>query len=242
MPIHRASPTPSPPCRPLALQLRQPDSPFGSGTRCPASCPSPHRARAWLDARPRRVAAARHHPTLFPAVRRRCGRARCDGRTVDEAARALLLHRACPCATTRSPTRWPRSTATATPPNSGPSCGRCHMLDADGTGGLALVGDACAATTTADRGRPRPVRRRPPRPHDEYRHAVLKCLFCRDPARRRVAGTRRTRPTPNSPGCSADFAHERTAAGRPVPEDIAPVSDLRGPSDHRPDRPRRSRP
>ncbi|MFD4603021.1 EboA domain-containing protein [Streptomyces sp. NPDC058464] len=56
--------------------------------------------------------------------------------------------------------------------------------------------------------------------HGDYRHAVLKCVFCGIPLHR-VAGLDE-RADPELARMLADFAHERVAAGRDVPVDIWP--------------------
>ena len=195
-----------------------------------APLPLTPEARAWLDTALADVAA---DPTtirsLFPAVRRRCGRAALpDGRTVDEAARALLL--------AALPLRDQAlvDEVTALHRHGDPAEQRAVLralpqIDADGTGRFldlvrqtlrgndntlieAALGPYAAAHL----------------PADEYRQAVLKCVFCEIPLAR-VAGLD-DRADAELARMLSDFARERTAAGRPVPEDIAPLVQRTRPS------------
>jgi len=196
----------------------------------PLSGPAPHsslpltpEARAWVDGALAEIAAAPTTVrTLFPAVRRRCGRAPLpDGRTVDEAVRALLL--------TALPLRdqaladevgalhrygdpaEQRAVLRALPQLDREESGR--FLDLvrqtlrgnDNTLIEAALGPYAAAHL----------------PADEYRQAVLKCVFYEIPLAR-VAGLDE-RADAELARMLGDFARERTAAGRPVPEDITPL-------------------
>ncbi|MGW1720481.1 EboA domain-containing protein [Streptomyces sp. NPDC002156] len=196
----------------------------------PLSGPAPHsplpltpEARAWLDTALAEIAAAPTAiRTLFPAVRRRCGRAPLpDGRTVDEAVRALLL--------TALPLRDQALTDEVgalhrygDPAEQRAVLRALPQLDGDGTGRFldlvrqtlrgndntlieAALGPYAAAHL----------------PADEYRQAVLKCVFCEIPLAR-VAGLD-DRADAELARMLGDFARERTAAGRPVPEDITPL-------------------
>ncbi|MFI1352737.1 EboA domain-containing protein [Streptomyces sp. NPDC020898] len=180
-------------------------------------------ARVWLDTALTRIGADPSSiRTLFPAVRRHCGRAPLpDGRTVDEAARALLLA-ALPL---RDQALVDEVTALhryGDPAEQRAVLRALPQVDADGTGRFldlvrqtlrgndntlieAALGPYAAAHL----------------PADEYRQAVLKCVFCEIPLAR-VAGLD-DRADAELARMLSDFARERTAAGRPVPEDIAPL-------------------
>ncbi len=187
-------------------------------------------ARAWLDTALTRIGADPSSiRTLFPAVRRHCGRDPLpDGRTVDEAARALLL--------AALPLRGQAlvDEVTALHRYGDPAEQRAVLralpqVDADGTGRfLDLVRQTLRGNDNtlieAALG-PYAAAHLPP---DEYRQAVLKCVFCEIPLDR-VAGLD-DRVDAELARMLGDFAQERTAAGRPVPEDIAPLIHARRPS------------
>lgn len=189
----------------------------------PLSLPLTPEARAWLDTALAEVAAGPATiRTLFPAVRRRCGRAPLpDGRTVDEAARALLLA-ALPL---RDQALVDEVTALhryGDPAEQRAVLRALPQVDADGTGRfLDLVRQTLRGNDNtlieAALG-PYAAAHLPP---DEYRQAVLKCVFCQIPLAR-VAGLH-DRADAELARMLGDFARERTAAGRPVPEDIAPL-------------------
>ncbi|WP_330291159.1 EboA domain-containing protein [Streptomyces sp. NBC_00576] len=188
-----------------------------------ASLPLTPEARAWLDSALAEIAVdPRTIRPLFPAARRHCGRAPLpDGRTVDEAARALLLA-ALPL---RDQALVDEVTALhryGDPAEQRAVLRALTQVDADGTGRFldlvrqtlrgndntlieAALGPYAAAHL----------------PADEYRQAVLKCVFCEIPLDR-VAGLD-DRADAELARMLSDFARERTAAGRPVPEDIAPL-------------------
>lgn len=110
-------------------------------------------ARAWLDEAVARIAdrpaAVR---TLFPAARRRCGRARLDAHwTVDEAARAVLLA-ALPLGGRPLADELAASCATATRPNNGPSSGPCTC--SPGPGATAPPGNPSATSPCRSSGKP----------------------------------------------------------------------------------------
>ncbi|MBZ3904916.1 MULTISPECIES: EboA domain-containing protein [Streptomyces] len=189
-------------------------------------------ARAWLDQAVARIAdrpaAVR---TLFPAARRRCGRARLDAWwTVDEAARAVLLA-ALPLG------GQPLADELAGlfrhgDPAEQRAVLRALPLLADARGGdtsgeplgdlaLPLVREALrgndGSVVAAALGPYGAARL----PDAEYRQAVLKCVFQEIPLDR-IAGLA-TRADTELARMLADFAHERVAAGRDVPADIWPV-------------------
>ncbi|MDW4907365.1 EboA domain-containing protein [Streptomyces sp. ADMS] len=180
-------------------------------------------AGAWLDSALAEIASTPTTiRTLFPAVRRHCGRAPLpDGRTVDEAARTMLLA----ALTLRDQVLVDEVTALhryGDPAEQRAVLRALPQLDRDGTGRFldlvrqtlrgndntlieAALGPYAAAHL----------------PADEYRQAVLKCVFCEIPLAR-VAGLD-DRADRELARMLSDFAHERIAAGRPVPEDIAPL-------------------
>ncbi len=180
-------------------------------------------ARAWLDTALAEVAATPTTiRTLFPAVRRHCGRAPLpDGRTVDEAARVLLLA-ALPLRDQALADEVAALHRYGDPAEQRAVLRALPQLDQEGTGRFldlvrqtlrgndntlieAALGPYAAAHL----------------PADEYRQAVLKCVFCEIPLAR-VAGLD-DRADAELARMLGDFARERTAAGRPVPEDIAPL-------------------
>ncbi|SCK35819.1 EboA domain-containing protein [Streptomyces sp. WMMB 322] len=65
-------------------------------------------------------------------------------------------------------------------------------------------------------------------PHG-WRHAVLKCLFTSVPLDAVAGLARRARGDAELARMLGDFAHERTAAGRPVPADVHRALGLTGP-------------
>ncbi|WP_329277207.1 EboA domain-containing protein [Streptomyces sp. NBC_01451] len=180
-------------------------------------------ARAWLDtALAEVVADPATIRTRFPAVRRHCGRAPLpDGRTVDEAARVLLLA-ALPLRDQALADEVTALHRYGDPAEQRAVLRALPQLDQEGTGRFldlvrqtlrgndntlieAALGPYAAAHL----------------PADEYRQAVLKCVFCEIPLAR-VAGLD-DRADAELARMLGDFARERTAAGRPVPEDIAPL-------------------
>jgi hypothetical protein len=186
-------------------------------------------ARAWLDTSVDRVLT---DPTaigaLFPAVRRRCGRARIDGHwTVDEAARAVLL--------TALPLHDPALTETVgtlhrhgDPAEQRAVLRALPLIDDEGRF-LFLVRETLRGNdTTLIEAALGPYAARH-LPDDEYRQAVLKCVFYEIPLDR-VAGLDE-RADAELARMLADFARERIAAGRPVPEDIKPVIRAVAPAD-----------
>ncbi|WP_405816591.1 EboA domain-containing protein [Streptomyces sp. NBC_01390] len=180
-------------------------------------------ARAWLDTA---LAAVAADPTtvraLFPAVRRNCGRALLpDGRTVDETARALLLA-ALPLHGQALVDEVTALHRYGDPAEQRAVLRALPQLDREGTGGfLDLVRQTLRGNDTtlieAALGPYAAVHL----PADEYRQAVLKCVFCEIPLAR-VAGLD-ARADAELARMLTDFARERTAAGRPVPEDIGPL-------------------
>ncbi|MEU1162677.1 EboA domain-containing protein [Streptomyces sp. NPDC005921] len=178
-------------------------------------------ARAWFDDAVNRVSTdPKAIRAVFPAVRRHCGRARLDPHwTVDEAARAVLL--------TALPLRGPAlADEVGTLHRHGDPAEQRAVLRAlplvDDEGRLLfLVRETLRGNDNtlieAALGPYAAARL----PDDEYRQAVLKCVFCEIPLAR-VAGLT-DRADPELARMLADFAHERIAAGRDVPEDIRTV-------------------
>ncbi|MFH8897237.1 EboA domain-containing protein [Streptomyces coeruleorubidus] len=99
-----------------------------------------------------------------------------------------------------------------------------HLVS--GPGALPLVEDALRTNDTrlltAAVG---PYAARHLAPHD-WRHAVLKCLFTGVPVDRVADLPRRARGDGELARMLGDYAAERTAAGRTVPEDLYRVLDL----------------
>ncbi|ELP61325.1 EboA domain-containing protein [Streptomyces turgidiscabies] len=180
-------------------------------------------ARAWLETALAEVAA---DPTtvraLFPAVRRNCGRAPLpDGRTVDEAARALLLA-ALPLHGQALVDEVAALHRYGDPAEQRAVLEALPQLDQDGTGRfLDLVRQTLRGNDTTLIEAALGPYAAAHLPADEYRQAVLKCVFCEIPLAR-VAGLD-DRADAELARMLTDFARERTAAGRPVPEDIAPL-------------------
>ncbi|MBE4738469.1 EboA domain-containing protein [Streptomyces caniscabiei] len=188
-------------------------------------------ARAWLDEAVARVterpAAVR---TLFPAARRRCGRARLDARwTVDEAARAVLLT-ALPLGGQPLADELTGLHRHGDPAEQRAVLRTLPLLAADhgdaapeplGDLALPLVRDALrgndSSLVEAALGPYGAARL----PDAEYRQAVLKCVFHEIPLDR-IDGLP-ARADAELARMLADFAHERVAAGRDVPADIWPV-------------------
>jgi hypothetical protein len=188
-----------------------------------SSLPLTPEARAWLDTALAEVAADPAAIRVrFPAVRRHCGRALLpDGRTVDEAARVLLLA-ALPLRDQALADEVAALHRYGDPAEQRAVLRALPQLDREGTGRFldlvrrtlrgndntlieAALGPYAAAHL----------------PADEYRQAVLKCVFCEIPLAR-IAGLD-DRADAELARMLGDFARERTAAGRPVPEDIAPL-------------------
>jgi hypothetical protein len=195
--------------------------------RPPVPLPLTPEARAWLDNAVARVAAdPAAIRTLFPAVRRHCGRERLPGgRTVDEAARALLL--------TALPLTGQALTDVvgALHRHGDPAEQRAvlrALTDLDDLDGLDDQGRFLDLVRQTLRGNDTTLIEAALGPYaaahlpaDEYRQAVLKCVFYEVPLDR-VAGLAE-RADAELARMLADFASERTAAGRPVPEDIEPL-------------------
>ncbi|GAP49722.1 EboA domain-containing protein [Streptomyces azureus] len=178
-------------------------------------------ARAWLEHALDEAAA---HPGLHGPISawelrlaeagRRCGAAYAD------AARVLILDAA--RAGTDALTRvYFQGTA-------GERRAVLHALPhlVSGPGALPLVEDALRTNDTrlltAAVG---PYAARHLAPHD-WRHAVLKCLFTGVPVDRVADLPRRARGDGELARMLGDYAAERTAAGRTVPEDLYRVLDL----------------
>ncbi|MGA5898468.1 EboA domain-containing protein [Streptomyces venetus] len=178
-------------------------------------------ARAWLE---HALDEATAHPGLHGPISvwelrlaeagRRCGAAHAD------AARVLILGAA--HADTDALTRVyfqgtadeRRAVLHALP----------HLVS--GPGALPLVEDALRTNDTRLLGvavGPYAARHLPP--HD-WRHAVLKCLFTGVPVDHVAGLEERSRGDGELARMLADYAAERTAAGRSVPEDLHRVLDL----------------
>lgn len=176
-------------------------------------------ARTWLADAAAVVAAdpAKIH-VVFPAVRRRCGHARIDsGWTADEAARVVLINAVAPAV---------RAKETASLYHRGERAERRAVLLALSTTdlgdeGLSLVRDALRSNDStlieAALGTFAAVHL----PDDEYRQAVLKCVFSEIPLGH-VEGLP-GRADDELARMLADFARERVAAGRDAPADIWPI-------------------
>ncbi|WP_371575298.1 EboA domain-containing protein [Streptomyces sp. NBC_01314] len=189
-------------------------------------------ARAWLDEAVARVtdrpAAIR---TLFPAARRRCGRARLDTHlTVDEAARAVLLV-ALPLGGQPLADELAGLFRHGDPAEQRAVLRALHLFAGlqDGDPAREPLGDlALPLVREALRGNDSSLMEAALGPYGagrlpdaEYRQAVLKCVFHEIPLDR-TAGLA-ARADAELARMLADFAHERVAAGRGVPADIWPV-------------------
>jgi len=190
------------------------------------TAPDPHPAlddpaRTWLAEATARIAsdpgAIRR---LFPAARRRCGRARLDAHwTVDEAARAALL--------TALPLRGRALADEVTglyrhgdPAEQRAVLSALPLLDL-GDLALPLVREALRGNDNSLIEAALGPYATDHLPDDEFRQAVLKCVFCEIPLGH-VHGLT-ARADHELARMLADFAHERLAAGRDVPDDIRPV-------------------
>ncbi|MCX4978549.1 EboA domain-containing protein [Streptomyces sp. NBC_00620] len=182
-------------------------------------------ARAWLD---QALDEARAHPGIHGPISvwelriaeagRRCGPEHAD------AARVLLLHaaRADPDALARvyrqGTAAERRAVLHALP----------HLVA--GPDALPLIEDALRTNDTrlvaAAVG---PYAARHLDPHS-WRHAVLKCLFTGVPVDEVAELPRRAHADAELARMLADYADERTAAGRPVPEDLHRVLTLTEPT------------
>lgn len=183
-------------------------------------------ARAWLD---RALTEAADHPGTHGPISvwelriaeagRRCGHENADG------ARVLLLHaaRADPQALARvyrqGTAAERRAVLHALP----------HLVP--GPDALPLVEDALRTNDTrlvaAALG---PYAARHLDAHN-WRHAVLKCLFTGVPVDAVAGLAERARADAELARMLGDHAEERTAAGRPVPEDLRRVLALTEPAD-----------
>jgi sugar phosphate isomerase/epimerase len=174
--------------------------------------------RAWLLAATERAAA---EPAAlladFPAVGRYCGRgpltaADWPGWTVDDAARAVLLRGASAqlvAAAYHQGDRAERRAVLRALPQLGLGEAAVPLIeDALRTNDSSLVAAALgpAAAGLSDRA---------------WRQGVLKCVFLGVPLRE-VAGVE-DRADAELARMLLDFAHERIAAGRDVPEDVFPL-------------------
>jgi hypothetical protein len=182
-------------------------------------------ARAWLDQALDEAAAhpGTHGPISVWELRlaeagRRCGPEYAD------AVRVLILHaaRADPDALTRVYAQGTAAERRAV----------LHALPhlVPGPDALPLVEDALRTNDTrllaAAVG---PYAARHLAAHT-WRHAVLKCLFTGVPVDEVAYLDRRARADAELARMLGDYADERTAAGRPVPEDLHRVLTLTGPT------------
>jgi hypothetical protein len=183
----------------------------------------PPAARAWLDQALDEAAA---HPGIHGPISvwelrlaeagRRCGAGHAD------AARVLILHAARP--DPAAPTRASRQ---------GTADERRAVLHAlphlvPGPDAVPLVEDALRTNDTrllAAAAGPYAARHLAPHP---WRHAVLKCLFTGVSVDSVADLARRSRGDAELARMLGDYAAERTAAGRPVPEDLHRVLTLTG--------------
>ncbi|MEY9934789.1 hypothetical protein ABH926_009460 [Catenulispora sp. GP43] len=157
--------------------------------------------------------------TLFPAAARACGRAPLpDGWRTDDAARVLLL----------ASFPWPDLDLLLSLYTDGDADEkRAVLLALDHTGidlddrALPIVEDALRTNDTrliaAALGRYAARHLSPP----AYRHAVLKCVFCGIPLAA-VSGLDE-RADAELARMLSDFAAERVAAGRAVPDEVWPI-------------------
>jgi hypothetical protein len=179
---------------------------------------APEAARRWLAAaRDRKAAQPDTIGALFPSAGRGCGRAPlADGRRTDDVARVLLL---------ASPPPPDPDTLTELYRGGDSEEKRAVLLALDHLAlddtALPLVEDALRTSDTrliaAALGGYAARRLSAP----AYRQAVLKCVFCDIPLAN-VAGL----PDRADAGLArmlADFARERVAAGRAVPDDVWPI-------------------
>lgn len=178
-------------------------------------------ARTWLAGGAAKVAA---EPAavrrLFPAVRRRCGNGRLDSYwSVDEAARAVLLT-ALPLRGQALADEVTRLHRHGDPAERRAVLRTLPLLDL-GDLALPLVRETLRGNDTTLIEAALGPYAAAHLPDAEYRQAVLKCVFCEIPLDR-VTGLD-TRADHELARMLADFAHERIAAGRAVPQDILPV-------------------
>jgi hypothetical protein len=178
-------------------------------------------ARAWLDQALDEAAAhpGTHGPISVWELRIAEAGRRC-GPDLAEAARVLLLHAARADATTlarvyRQGTADERRAVLQALP---------HLVP--GPDALPIVEDALRTNDTrlvaAAVG---PYAAMHLDAHN-WRHAVLKCLFTGVPVEAVADLPRRARADAELARMLADYADERTAAGRPVPQDLHHVLDL----------------
>ncbi|MET9082815.1 EboA domain-containing protein [Streptomyces sp. NPDC004237] len=178
-------------------------------------------ALAWLDEAAAAIAA---EPAtirrLFPAARRRCGQARLtEYWTVDEAARAVLLT-ALPRTGQALADEVTRLHRHGEPAEQRAVLRTLPLLDL-GDLALTVVREALRGNDTTLIEAALGPYATAHLPDAEYRQAVLKCVFYEIPVNR-VHGLR-TRADRELARMLADFAHERIAAGRDVPQDVWPV-------------------
>lgn len=184
-------------------------------------------ARAWLDQALTEAAAHRESADTrplplwerrFAEAGRRCGAEHADS------VRVLLLHTA-----HADPDTLNRMYAQGTGVERRAVLDALPELVADATA-LPLVEDALRTNDTrlvaAAVG---PYAARHLDAHG-WRHAVLKCLFTGVPVDAVAGLARRARGDAELARMLGDYGHERTAAGRPVPEDLSRVLALTAPT------------
>ncbi|MFF7981545.1 EboA domain-containing protein [Streptomyces sp. NPDC007901] len=184
-------------------------------------------ARTWLDESAARIAA---RPTairaLFPAARRRCGQAPLDEHwTTDEAVRAVLL------ATLPLRGQDLADEVAGLYRHGDPAEQRAilrslPLLAASGDDpfrdlALTLIREALRGNDTSVVETALGPYAAAHLPEGEFRQAVLKCVFLEIPLAR-VTGLD-LRADRELARMLADFAHERVAAGREVPQDVWPL-------------------
>lgn len=179
---------------------------------------APDHAGHWLaQAREMSVQDKDALRTLFPAAARACGRAPLsNGWRTEDAARVLVL----------ASLPWPDPGPLLRLYTDGDADEKRAVLlaldhlDLDGRA-LPIVEDAVRTNDTrlitAALGRYAARHLTPP----AYRHAVLKCLFCGIPLAA-VSGLE-DRADAELARMLGDFAAERVAAGRPVPDEVWPI-------------------
>ncbi|WP_172382716.1 EboA domain-containing protein [Streptomyces sp. MNP-20] len=185
-------------------------------------------ARAWLD---QAVAEATAHPTAddraahptwelrFAEAGRRCGAEHAD------AARLLLLHAARADAATLT-RLYGQGTAAERR-----AVLRSLPLLVAGPDALPLVDDALRTNDTRLLAAALGPYAAAHLPAHAWRHAVLKCLFTGVPVDAVADLERRAHADAELARMLADYADERTAAGRPVPGELRRVLALAAPPD-----------
>lgn len=205
-------------------------SPTIEDVRARAHGPLDGRGRAWLRdalAEAARAPGEAAWELYFASAGRHCGR------TAAGDVRVLLLHTAGADAETlarlyRQGTAAERAAVLRALP---------HLPTGATTDALPLVEDALRANdTTLVAAAVGPYAAARLDPHG-WRHAVLKCLFTGVPLDAVAGLAHRARGDGELARMLGDFAHERTAAGRPVPADLHRALELTGHAGGPPGRP-----